>query len=85
MSGRHRLALEPRLLSQDEAATYCGLSAPTFKSACPVIPIKIRSRVLYDRRAVDAWVDTLGANQPSSSTRVDWLRRLDDADALERH
>ena len=84
MSRLHHVA-EPRLLSREEAATYCGLSIPTFMSACPVIPIKIRTRVLYDRRAVDAWLDTLSANQPQSSSREEWLRRLDDADALKRH
>ena len=59
MAARVRLPLEPRLLSRELAAAYCGLSVPTFECTCPVRAVRVRSRVLYDRVAIDRWLDTL--------------------------
>lgn len=81
MSARARTQLEPRLLSKEEAASYCGLSFETFRSACPVIPIKIRSRVLYDRLAIDRWLDSLGSEHPDLPSGKAWLARLERAGA----
>lgn len=74
-----KLTIEPRLLSRELAAAYCGLSLPTFESECPVSPIRIRSRVLYDRAAIDRWLDSLSpaAVNPANN----WLDRMDHADA----
>lgn len=83
MSARLRTPVEPRLLSKDEAASYCGLSVPTFVSACPVIPIKIRTRVLYDRRALDTWVDSLAPDRPQSRTVDEIVGRLEHAHARQ--
>jgi len=47
----------PRLLSVDQAAAYVGVSGPTFTANCPVQAYKIGSRTLYDRQALDRWVD----------------------------
>lgn len=79
-----RLPLEPRLLSRELAAAYCSLSLPTFEGVCPVIPVKIRSRVLYDRLALDRWLDSLGPEQPKFD-KDSYLRRLDDAHANKGH
>jgi hypothetical protein len=51
--------IEPRLLSAEVAAIYCGVSVPTFKRVCPVSPKSIRTRVLYDRVEIDRWLDRL--------------------------
>ena len=59
MMPRTRLPLEPRLLSRELAAAYCGLSVPTFETTCPVRAVRFRSRVLYDRRAIDRWLDSV--------------------------
>lgn len=61
MARRHSPQQElipPRLLSLRQAAAYCGVSAPTFQSHVPVMPIeKLGRRLLWDRRALDAWLD----------------------------
>ena len=81
MSSQGRVRIEPRLLSREQAANYCGLSLPTFQAECPVIPIKIRTRILYDRQEIDRWIDSKGPAQPELPTGKDWLRLLDNADA----
>lgn len=77
-----RAAIEPRLLSREQAAGYCGLSIPTFEGECPVNPVHIRSRVLYDRAALDRWLDSLSP-APANPGQGKWLERLDDADARQ--
>ncbi len=85
MNARGSRGVEPRLLGRAEAAAYCGLSIPTFTSTCPVIPIKIRARVLYDRVAIDRWLDGLSGANAESLPQNEWLRRLDDAHARKGH
>lgn len=79
---RSRLPLEPRLLSRELAAAYCGVSIPTFEGACPVIPVKITNRVLYDRVALDRWLDSLGGPDAKLPAE-DWLGRLDNDHARQ--
>lgn len=78
MSARPKV--EPRLLSQAEAAAYCGIGVELLKAECPVIPIKIRSRVLYDRQALDRWIDARAVTTPESGQKH-WLGQLDNAHA----
>jgi hypothetical protein len=47
--------MEPRLLSIADAATYLGVARKTL-GRLPVSPIRLGDRVLYDRRALDAWI-----------------------------
>ena len=50
----------PRLLTKSQAASYCGLSLPTFSSVCPVRPIALGVGVRmerYDLRELDGWID----------------------------
>lgn len=55
-----RAMIEPRLLTQTQAAAYCGLCASNFKKACPVPPVKLSDRIpRYDRNALDRWIDSL--------------------------
>ena len=55
-----RRDLEPRLLTQGQAAAYCGVCAEVFKKACPVKPVRLLDRVpRYDRHALDRWIDKL--------------------------
>ncbi|MGO7207459.1 hypothetical protein ACCT30_41350, partial [Rhizobium ruizarguesonis] len=52
----------PRLVTKSQAASYCGLSAPTFSSVCPVRPIALGVGVRmerYDLRELDGWIDGL--------------------------
>ena len=53
-----------RGLSLAEASEYCGVSDKTLQRHGPE-PSKIGERVVYDRRVLDRWMDSL-ADQPSS-------------------
>jgi hypothetical protein len=51
---------EPRLLTQTQAAAYCGICVQNFKKACPVHPVAFLDRIpRYDRLDLDRWLDTL--------------------------
>jgi hypothetical protein len=54
------MAVTPRLLNKKQAAAYCGVSVPTFDKSCPVSPAELYSGVKrYDRKTLDAWIDSL--------------------------
>ena len=72
--------LPPRMLSLPDAAAYCGVSGPTFKAHCPVKPIRLGERVLWDRERIDLWIDALSA-PCSVGAGTDWIGRLEHADA----
>jgi hypothetical protein len=57
----------PRLLSKELAAAYLGIS-PNALVALGVPQLRVGSRVLYDREALDRWVDALArpVEAPSS-------------------
>lgn len=48
-----------RGFSLDEAAEYCGVSRNTLAQHGPA-PVKIGNRSIYDRRALNRWLDQLG-------------------------
>jgi hypothetical protein len=73
------------MLSREQAAAYCGVSVPTFMSQCPVIPVKMRTRVLYDRTQLDRWLDTLNPYQPELRRGKQWLELLDREDDRQRN
>ena len=69
-----RLPHWPRLLSRAQAAAYCGIGESFFDARVPVAPLSIGDRRLWDRVALDRWIDALAdASLPSSI----WLERLD--------
>lgn len=77
----HRPTISPRLFTRSQAAAYCGLSAGTFASVCPVAPIAFnQSKKLqrYDKRALDRWIDGLAQNDNVGDS--DWLARFDEND-----
>lgn len=47
----------PRLLSEDQAAAYCGVTAETFRRHVPVTRRRLGRRVLFDRHEIDRWLD----------------------------
>lgn len=50
----------PRMLSLNEAAEYCGLTAKRFPGACRVSPVAMPTgQRLYDRHDLDSWIDAL--------------------------
>src|SRR4051812_9069809 len=80
MSDRRHLpaGMTPRLLSRDEAAAYLGIIAETFeKHVRPhVLPIEIGSRVLWDVRALDRWLDQRSGLVAELQPIGNWLAGL---------
>lgn len=77
-----RLPFWPRLLSREQAASYCGVS-PNFFDAHVAIPATmIGTRKLYDRHALDRWIDALSDGTINSSSI--WLDKLDADRTKER-
>ena len=79
---------EPRLLTQGQAAAYCGVCVGIFKKACPVTPVVLLDRVpRYDRRDLDRWLDSLSTFLPIDAG--DDLERMwdnaGDSRARQRH
>lgn len=71
----------PRLLTLAQAAAYCGVSPPAFERWCQVRPLSLSPAGMVDARlrrwdvkALDAWIDSLGAKPPSS--HVDWSKMV---------
>ena len=70
--------ITPRLLTNAQAASYCGLSIRAFATLCPVRPLALRadSRLeRYDITALDEWIDRLGGL--GSKCGRDWLEMMD--------
>jgi len=59
----------PRLMSPDQAAAYLGMSPETMRRYIPVEPTPYGKRVLYDRAAIDKYLDDLNSGAVSG----DWV------------
>lgn len=72
--------MTPRLLSLQQAAAYCGVGRETFGAKVGVVPVKVFGhRLLYDRVALDRWLDQIGGlptDGPGDGTGVDWEKVL---------
>ena len=69
-------SLEPRMLTQGQAAEYCGIGVKSFKTVCPVRPTALRDGLArYDRFKLDRWLDGLSGETPAPEPDV-WLDRL---------
>lgn len=81
MTNRPRLpeGMTPRLLSREQAAAYVGLSpgAFTVRIAGKVSALRLGKRILWDRRALDAYLDRLSGLTPAEKTDDEWLEALD--------
>lgn len=67
-----------RMLTEQEAAAYCGVSVNTFKARIGISPVRIGNCVRYDMRALDQWADSQGGSR--EMTADDWLGKLDEGD-----
>lgn len=67
-----------RLLTTEEAASYCGVSVPTMRAHIRVQPVKIGNSVRYDVKELDRWLDARSQSEPVSGD--DWLRLLDEGE-----
>ena len=55
-----------RMLTKAEAAHYCGLLVSRFEVDCPVRPVRVGTRDLWDIRDLDLWLDGLKETVDSS-------------------
>lgn len=60
--------IEKRMMSETEAASYCGLAAKHFKICCTVQPVNLGGKALrYDKRDLDQWIDTEKTGEADNS------------------
>jgi len=72
-----------RMLTKIEAANYCGFnSTEGYDAAVPVPPVKIGNKVLYDQKALDAWLDQLSNPLPK---RKGFAERAGNENTRDRH
>ncbi|MGB8892714.1 MAG: hypothetical protein WCD13_00085 [Pseudolabrys sp.] len=72
-----KLGTPLRMLTRQQAATYCGVSVPTFMVVCPISPVALgegKRLERYDIRSLDEWLDKLSKDGASSN---DWLAKWD--------
>jgi len=68
--------LEPRMLTQGQAAHYCGMGVKAFKVTCPVAATRLRDGLLrFDRDKLDRWLDSL-APESGAPAPIDWLGKV---------
>lgn len=65
----------PRLLDRRDAAEYCGVSVNHFLTYCPVTPVGLGSKKLWDRYVIDNWLDRLNSAADNRITAEEWLSR----------
>jgi hypothetical protein len=59
------------MLSERDAAEYCGLSARRFAFECPVKPVEMPGGVkLFDIRDLDDWIDHLKRDSEVTSAET---------------
>jgi hypothetical protein len=69
--------MTPRLLTPDQATAYCGVGRESFEARCGVAPLKVfGARRLYDRVAIDRWLDRLSGLAETQADDVDWAKVL---------
>ena len=79
------LGIEPRLLTREQAAAYCGLSVHGFSEwvRSGRLPGPLLGTIRWDRRAIDAAIDR--ASGINTSTPYDEWKALRDAGSSQRH
>jgi hypothetical protein len=72
------VGMTPRLLSRDVAALYCGVSTNLFEDTVgkEVAPIWLGGRKLWDRRALDRYLDAQSGIMEPLRQIDDWLGGL---------
>ncbi len=64
------IAIQRRMLSQSEAAMYCGLPVKKFPVICNVAPTEIGGKKLFDKKRLDRWLDELSSGEVDSDDAV---------------
>ena len=72
---RSRRETEPRMLTQTQAAEYCGIGIKTFKDICPVRATAMRDGLSrFDRFKLDEWLDSLSRDRAATTDPNEWLQ-----------
>jgi|SanBayMetagenome_1026888.scaffolds.fasta_scaffold74991_1 hypothetical protein len=70
---------DKRLLSRQEAASYCGMSVPVFERVCPIAPLDLGDTRLHrwDIERINAWIDGMQRHIVNSNDDADeaWLAK----------
>lgn len=76
--------MTPRLLTSRQAAAYCGVAEERFEQTVTFAPIRVfGTRKLWDRRALDRWLDGIsGINTLSPKRPIE--ERLNDGNPRAR-
>jgi hypothetical protein len=69
--------MTPRLLSREEAAAYCGVSPNLFEERVGIKPVRcFGARRLWDRVALDLWLDRVSGLSPTPGAKPSIAERL---------
>ena len=67
--------MTPRLLSDKEAAEYMGIGLTMFRTIAPRLPrLRAGRRVLYDRFALDQYINQFSAGADISLDKINAAR-----------
>lgn len=75
---RRVVVITPRMLTKDQAAQYCGVSAEVFVGICPVRPAAMGKSVRslrYDVKLLDTWLDKFGPDTTDTLHEL-WVEEL---------
>jgi hypothetical protein len=65
------------MLTQAQAADYCGIGVKTFKDVCPVKATTMRDGLSrFDRFKLDTWLDNLSCERAATIDPNEWLQGL---------
>lgn len=60
-----------RMISQRDAAAYCGLPLKSFPGYCNVAPVQMpNQKLLYDMKELDKYLDDLSESDVSSEDEM---------------
>lgn len=59
-----RLPDWPSMMGRETAAAYCEVSVTHFEFHCPVRPVRLGTRLLWRRKDLDQWQESLPSVEP---------------------
>ena len=76
MTSQRAQTSAPQLLTEKEAAAYCGVEVGAFRALCPIKPVTVAGGgQRWELRALDGWIDFLSAGDgPEGAEGAEKLR-----------
>ena len=63
------------MLTQAQAADYCGVGIKAFKDICPIKATTMRDGLSrFDRFKLDEWLDSLSSEKVTATDPNEWLQ-----------